>query len=497
MIGKDNVSDSNTITCNIVENDSAESNITGSNTEVSINDIEIQKNFIRLIKEINKDAGRKYYIATFGCQMNENDSEKLAGMLTEMGFEEAKEIENSDIIIYNTCCVRENAEQKVYGHLGALKRIKREKPDIVIAVCGCMMQQKNVVEVITKKYRHVDLIFGTHNMYRFPELLHKILTDRQILVDVWDTEGSVIEGIPIIRKDKIKAWVTIMYGCNNFCSYCIVPYVRGRERSRKVNDVVNEVRTLGQQGYKEVTLLGQNVNSYGKDLEDKSSFARLLYKINDSDLKGVERIRFMTSHPKDLSNELILAMRDCNKVCEHLHLPLQSGSSRILKEMNRRYTKEQYIYLAKRVKENIPGIALTTDIIVGFPGETDEDFIDTIDVIKKVEFDTAYTFLYSKRPGTPAAVREDQIPEEIKKKRFELLVKVQNQISKKINDTLIGKTVEILVEGTSKTNSDIYSGRTRTNKIVNFEGREDLVGSLVRVKIDKASTWSLEGTVQS
>ncbi len=497
MIGKDNVSDSNTITCNIVENDSAESNIAGSNTEVSINDIEIQKNFIRLIKEINKDAGRKYYIATFGCQMNENDSEKLAGMLTEMGFEEAKEIENSDIIIYNTCCVRENAEQKVYGHLGALKRIKREKPDIVIAVCGCMMQQKNVVEVITKKYRHVDLIFGTHNMYRFPELLHKILTDRQILVDVWDTEGSVIEGIPIIRKDKIKAWVTIMYGCNNFCSYCIVPYVRGRERSRKVNDVVNEVRTLGQQGYKEVTLLGQNVNSYGKDLEDKSSFARLLYKINDSDLKGVERIRFMTSHPKDLSNELILAMRDCNKVCEHLHLPLQSGSSRILKEMNRRYTKEQYIYLAKRVKENIPGIALTTDIIVGFPGETDEDFIDTIDVIKKVEFDTAYTFLYSKRPGTPAAVREDQIPEEIKKKRFELLVKVQNQISKKINDTLIGKTVEILVEGTSKTNSDIYSGRTRTNKIVNFEGREDLVGSLVRVKIDKASTWSLEGTVQS
>jgi tRNA-2-methylthio-N6-dimethylallyladenosine synthase len=497
MIGKDNVSDSNTITCNIVENDSAESNIAGSNTEVSINDIEIQKNFIRLIKEINKDAGRKYYIATFGCQMNENDSEKLAGMLTEMGFEEAKEIENSDIIIYNTCCVRENAEQKVYGHLGALKRIKREKPDIVIAVCGCMMQQKNVVEVITKKYRHVDLIFGTHNMYRFPKLLHKILTDRQILVDVWDTEGSVIEGIPIIRKDKIKAWVTIMYGCNNFCSYCIVPYVRGRERSRKVNDVVNEVRTLGQQGYKEVTLLGQNVNSYGKDLEDKSSFARLLYKINDSDLKGVERIRFMTSHPKDLSNELILAMRDCNKVCEHLHLPLQSGSSRILKEMNRRYTKEQYIYLAKRVKENIPGIALTTDIIVGFPGETDEDFIDTIDVIKKVEFDTAYTFLYSKRPGTPAAVREDQIPEEIKKKRFELLVKVQNQISKKINDTLIGKTVEILVEGTSKTNSDIYSGRTRTNKIVNFEGREDLVGSLVRVKIDKASTWSLEGTVQS
>ncbi len=497
MIGKDNVSDSNTITCNIVENDSAESNIAGSNTEVSINDIEIQKNFIRLIKEINKDAGRKYYIATFGCQMNENDSEKLAGMLTEMGFEEAKEIENSDIIIYNTCCVRENAEQKVYGHLGALKRIKREKPDIVIAVCGCMMQQKNVVEVITKKYRHVDLIFGTHNMYRFPELLHKILTDRQILVDVWDTEGSVVEGIPIIRKDKIKAWVTIMYGCNNFCSYCIVPYVRGRERSRKVNDVVNEVRTLGQQGYKEVTLLGQNVNSYGKDLEDKSSFARLLYKINDSDLKGVERIRFMTSHPKDLSNELILAMRDCNKVCEHLHLPLQSGSSRILKEMNRRYTKEQYIYLAKRVKENIPGIALTTDIIVGFPGETDEDFMDTIDVIKKVEFDTAYTFLYSKRPGTPAAVREDQIPEEIKKKRFELLVKVQNQISKKINDTLIGKTVEILVEGTSKTNSDIYSGRTRTNKIVNFEGREDLVGSLVRVKIDKASTWSLEGTVQS
>jgi len=286
-----------------------------------------------------------------------------------------------------------------------------------------------------------------------------------------------------------------MYGCNNFCSYCIVPYVRGRERSRSINDIVNEVRTLGHHGYKEITLLGQNVNSYGKDSEDKSSFAQLLYKIND--LEGIERIRFMTSHPKDLSYELILAMRDCNKVCEHLHLPLQSGSSRVLKYMNRRYSKEQYIDLVGRVKENIPGIALTTDIIVGFPGETDEDFMDTIDVIKKIEFDTAYTFLYSKRTGTPAAVRDDQVPEHIKKKRFDLLVRVQNQISKKMNDKLINETVEVLVEGTSKTNLDIFTGRTRTNKIVNFRCEEKLVGNLVKVKIDKAFTWSLEGSMQS
>lgn len=487
-----------------------------------------------MVKEINTNtntnisaiSSKKYYIATFGCQMNENDSEKLAGMLIEMGYEETEEIDKSDIIIYNTCCVRENAEQKVYGHLGALKRIKKEKPDTVIAVCGCMMQQKKVVEFITQKHRHVDLIFGTHNMYRFPELLYKILTDRKILVDVWDEEGSVVEGIPVLRKDKVKAWVTIMYGCNNYCSYCIVPYVRGRERSRSLDDVVNEVKTLGCQGYKEITLLGQNVNSYGKDLKNKSSFANLLYKINDSinnnirndicnnisdnvnttdfedekntgSIKNIERIRFMTSHPKDLSDELILAIRDCNKVCEHLHLPLQSGSSRILKDMNRRYTKEQYIDLAEKVKESIPGIALTTDIIVGFPGETDEDFMDTIDVIKRVEFDTMYTFLYSKRKGTPAAEREDQVPENVKKERFELLVNVQNQISKRINDKLVGETIEVLVEGISKTNPSIYTGRTRTNKIVNFKGREDLVGELVKVNIDKAFTWSLEGTVQS
>ncbi|NSW89960.1 MAG: tRNA (N6-isopentenyl adenosine(37)-C2)-methylthiotransferase MiaB [Firmicutes bacterium] len=463
------------------------------NMTVTAKEMELQRKFMRQVAELNQGMGKKYHIATFGCQMNENDSEKLAGMLTEMGYEETDEIEESHVIIYNTCCVRENAENKVYGHLGALKRIKHERPDTIIAVCGCMMQQGDVVDHIISKYRHVDLVFGTHNLYRFPELLYSLLKDRQVLVDVWNSEGSIIEGIPIVRKDGVKAWVTIMYGCNNFCSYCIVPYVRGRERSRSMDDIVNEVKALVIQGYKEITLLGQNVNSYGKDLNNKSSFAELLYRINEID--GLERIRFMTSHPKDLSDSLIYAMKDCTKVCEHLHLPLQAGSSRILKEMNRRYTKDQYLELVKKVKENIPGISITTDIIVGFPGETDEDFMDTIDVIKKVEFDTAYTFLYSKRKGTPAAERDDQVPENIKKKRFDLLVEIQNRISRKINNSLVNQTVEILVEGPSKTNQEMYTGRTRTNKIVNFSGNKALVGNIVKVKINKALTWYLEGEV--
>jgi tRNA-2-methylthio-N6-dimethylallyladenosine synthase len=440
-----------------------------------------------------KSTDKKYYIATFGCQMNENDSEKLGGMLTKMGFTETQEIEDSNIIIYNTCCVRENAEKKVYGHLGALKKLKREKPDTVIAVCGCMMQQKDVVDTILKKYRHVDLIFGTHNMHRLPDLLYTFYKNKKTLADVWDSEGLVVEGLPILRKENIKAWVTIMYGCNNFCSYCIVPYVRGRERSRKAGDVLKEIEVLDQQGYKEITLLGQNVNSYGKDLEEGLNFAQLLYRINDKDLKSIKRLRFMTSHPKDLSNELIIAMKDCDIVCKHLHLPLQSGSNRILKNMNRNYTKEQYLGLVEKVKEAMPEISLTTDIIIGFPEEKDEDFLDTIEMTKKAQFDTAYTFLYSKRSGTPAAKKENQVPHEIKKERFDLLAKVQNQISKKINDRLIGKTLEVLVEGISKTNPDMYTGRTETNKIVNFEAKDNLIGNFINIKINDAYTWSLNG----
>jgi tRNA-2-methylthio-N6-dimethylallyladenosine synthase len=467
--------------------------------EVCAEDIALQQQYIEKVKELNflsaaqKGKPKHYSISTFGCQMNENDSERLAGMLNAMGYTETGDIQQSDIILYNTCCVRENAELKVYGHLGALKKLKRENPDLVIAVCGCMMQQSEVVEHIRQKYGHVDLIFGTHNLYRFPELLHKALVHKETVIDIWESSGVIAENMPITRKESVKAWITVMYGCNNFCSYCIVPYVRGRERSRRVDDIVNEVKTLGRQGYKEITLLGQNVNSYGKDFGDSTDFADLLEKVNE--VEGISRIRFMTSHPKDLSDKLIEAMRNCEKVCEHLHLPVQAGSSKVLKEMNRKYTKEQYLDLVSRIRARIPGISLTTDIIVGFPGETEEDFEDTLSVLKQVRFDMAYTFLYSKRTGTPAAKRPEQVPEEIKKQRFDRLLEVQNKISKEINDGLLHKEVEVLVEGLSKNSARKYSGRTRTNKIVNFKGSNELVGKLVKVRIEKIHTWSLEGTI--
>ncbi|MCX7710379.1 MAG: tRNA (N6-isopentenyl adenosine(37)-C2)-methylthiotransferase MiaB [Clostridia bacterium] len=456
-------------------------------------EVEIQKDFIRKIKEINQGRLLKYSLSTFGCQMNENDSERLAGMLSDMGYMETEKNSDSDLIIFNTCCVRENAEEKVYGHLGALKKLKRENPNLIIAVCGCMMQQPEVVEYIKKTYRHVELVFGTHNLYKFPELLYNAVNSKETIIDVWESSGSIVENLPIERKDGVKAWVTIMYGCNNFCSYCIVPYVRGRERSRSVSDIVHEVMTLGQQGYKEITLLGQNVNSYGKDLSDGTSFAGLLHELDK--VEGIERIRFMTSHPKDLSDDLIYAMRDCKKVCEHLHLPIQAGSTRILNEMNRKYTKEHYLDLMKKIKEIIPEIALTTDIIVGFPGETEEDFLETLDVMQTVRYDSAYTFLYSKRTGTPAAKMESQVSEETKKERFQRLLEVQNRISKANNEELLGQVVEILVDGTSKNNPEMFTGRTRTNKIVNFKGNDELVGKLIQVRINKIQTWSLEGEV--
>jgi tRNA-2-methylthio-N6-dimethylallyladenosine synthase len=469
------------------------------NIKVPAEDIARQHQFIEEIKEYNagyetKEGKKKrFYLQSFGCQMNENDSERLAGMLSEMGYTENDKIEGSHLIIFNTCCVRENAELKVYGHLGALKKLKNDNPDLIIAICGCMMQQKEVVEHITSKYRHVDLIFGTHNLYKFPELLFNAVNSKETLVDVWEATGSIAEGMPIERKDRVKAWVTIMYGCNNFCSYCIVPYVRGKERSRNIDDIINEVTMLGCQGYKEITLLGQNVNSYGKDLEGNSSFAGLLKELNR--VEGIERIRFMTSHPKDLSDELIYAMRDLDKVCLHLHLPVQAGSTRILQDMNRKYTKEDYIELARKVKENIPGIAITTDIIVGYPGETEEDFQETLDVLEKVRFDSAFTFLYSKRTGTPAAKSLEQVDEEVKKDRFDRLLKVQNTISKEINDKLLGQELEVLVEGLSRNSIRTYTGRTSTNKIVNFEGTSDMVGKLVKVKIENVQTWSLGGSV--
>lgn len=450
-----------------------------------------QKEFIKLIKQNFQGNLKKYMLTTFGCQMNENDSERLMGMMSEMGYMETDKVEEADLVIFNTCCVRENAEEKVYGKLGALKKLKREKPELIISVCGCMMQQPEVVSYVKRVYKNVDLIFGTHNLYMFPELLYTAIQEKHPVIEVWESTGQIAEDMPIERKDGVKAWVTVMYGCNNFCSYCIVPYVRGRERSREIEDVVKEVTFLAKEGYKEVTLLGQNVNSYGKDLGEGTNFARLLYTVDK--IEGIDRIRFATSHPKDLSDELIIAMKECKKVCEHLHLPVQAGSSKVLHEMNRKYTKEDYLALVDKVRSEIPDISLTTDIIVGFPGETEEDFEDTLDVMRKVKFDSAYTFLYSKRTGTPAAKRLEQVPEEVMKERFQRLLDVQNEISKELNDKLYGDIVEVLVEGPSKTNEEFMTGRTRTNKVVNFKGGQELKGRLVNVKISKTMTWSLDG----
>ncbi|MGE5615114.1 MAG: tRNA (N6-isopentenyl adenosine(37)-C2)-methylthiotransferase MiaB [Bacillota bacterium] len=446
---------------------------------------------MRLVREREPGLNKRYSIRTYGCQMNENDSEKLAGMLEAMGYARADRLGESDLVIYNTCCVRENAELKVYGHLGSLKALKNRKPDAIIAVCGCMAQQDRVVNHILEKYRHVDLVFGTFNLYRFPELLYKALNSEAPVVDVSAGDGHIAEGMPIRREHGVKAWITIIYGCNNFCSYCIVPYVRGRERSRKPEDIINEARMLGRQGYKEITLLGQNVNSYGKDLAEKISFAGLLRRLNEVD--GIERIRFMTSHPKDLSDELILAMRDCGKVCEHLHLPVQAGSNAVLKDMNRKYTREHYFALVNRIREHVPDISITTDIIVGYPGETDKDFEDTLDLVERVKFDFVYTFLYSKRMGTPAAEKGWEVSEEVKKARFDALVSIQNEIGREINERLAGKVLEVLVEGPSKNNINVLTGRTRTNKIVNFKGNPEMTGRLANVKITGTGTWSLDG----
>jgi len=451
----------------------------------------IQDAFIHSVREMNQNMDKKYTISTFGCQMNENDSEKIAGMLEAMGYTRTDRQEESDLILFNTCCVREHAEQKVYGHLGALKALKSKKPDMIIAVCGCMMQQPEIVSHIKNTYRHVDLVFGTHNLHKLPELLYKALSSDEMVVSVEESEGMIAEGLPIRREHGVKAWLTIMYGCNNFCSYCIVPYVRGRERSRRLSDIIDEARMLGRQGYKEITLLGQNVNSYGLDRNDGSSFAGLLRNLQE--VEGIERIRFMTSHPKDLSDDLIYAMRDLSKVCEHIHLPVQAGGNAVLAKMNRKYTREYYFQLVDKIRQHVPGISVTTDIIVGFPGETDYDFEETLDLVERVRFDYVYTFLYSRRTGTPAAKMEAQVSEDVKKARFEKLLEVQNRIGREVNEKLIGKTEEVLVEGLSKTNITTLTGRTRTNKIVNFKGSTDLIGRLVDVKIEKAGTWSLDG----
>lgn len=426
--------------------------------------------------------------------MNEEDSEKLSGMLIKMGYEKTGNENDADIIVFNTCCVRENAELKVYGNIGRLKNLKKSKPDLIIAVCGCMMQQHDIAQNIKRKYPYVNIILGTHNIHKFPELIYNTMNSQNTILDVWEGEGDVVEGVPIKRENRASALVTIMYGCNNFCSYCIVPYVRGRERSREPNQIVDEVKGLVKEGYKEITLLGQNVNSYGKGLEGEINFPKLLRLLNE--IEGLERIRFMTSHPKDLSDELIYAMRDCNKVCRHIHLPVQSGSTRLLKIMNRNYTKEKYIEIADKMKKEIPGIAITTDIIVGFPGETEDDFNETMDLVEKVRFDSAFTFLFSKRKGTPAFNMAGQIDDETMHKRFNSLVDLLNAISLEKNMEYEGRTVKVLVEGLSKNDETKLTGRTDTGKLVNFTSDNmELEGKIVDVKITQAQTWSLNGTV--
>ncbi|SCN26081.1 (Dimethylallyl)adenosine tRNA methylthiotransferase MiaB [Clostridium sp. N3C] len=432
-----------------------------------------------------------YYIETWGCQMNEEDSEKLSGMLKNIGYSKTDSKDKADIIIFNTCAVRENAELKVYGNLGALKKLKEKKPDLIIAICGCMMQQKGMAENIIKKYPFVDIIFGTHNSYKFPEYLNRVKQEGKSVIEVLDKEEGIVEGIPVDRKSDIKAFVTITYGCNNFCTYCIVPYVRGRERSRQPEEIIKEIKSLVAQGYKEVTLLGQNVNSYGKGLEGDVNFAKLLRMVNE--IEGLERIRFMSSHPKDLTMEVIQAIKDCDKVCNQIHLPVQSGSTRILKKMNRSYNREQYLELVRNIKKEIPNVAITTDIIVGFPGETEEDFQDTLDLVKEVEYDSAFTFIYSRRKYTPADRMEDQIDDAVKHERFNRLVQVVNEISAKKNKEYQDKIVKVLVEGKSKNDDSKLTGRTETGKLVNFIGKEDSIGKIIEVKITEALTFSLNG----
>ncbi|ADK15185.1 tRNA (N6-isopentenyl adenosine(37)-C2)-methylthiotransferase MiaB [Clostridium autoethanogenum] len=443
-----------------------------------------------MINNVEK-ATKNFFIETWGCQMNEEDSEKLSGMLKRLGYKRTEDRSSADLIIFNTCCVRENAELKVYGNLGMLKKLKIKNPNLIIAICGCMMQQKDMAKNIIKRFPFVDIIFGTHNAYKFPEYLNRVQQENTSVIEIQDKESGIVEGLPIDRESNVKAFVTITYGCNNFCTYCIVPYVRGRERSRKPEDIEKEIKELISKGYKEITLLGQNVNSYGKTLEPKVSFSDLLRRINSID--GVERIRFMTSQPKDLTEDVVDAVAECSKVCEQIHLPVQSGSTSLLKKMNRSYSKEGYLNLVKMIREKVPDAAITTDIIVGFPGETEEDFEETLNLAREVQYDSAFTFIYSKRKGTPAYDFEDQIPEDIKHERFNRLVEVINESSARKNKDYEGRTEEILVEGTSKNDNTKLTGRTRSGKLVNFKGNKKDIGKLVKVQITKATSFSLLG----
>ncbi len=444
------------------------------------------------IREFERKNGRcpTAFTQTFGCQMNARDSEKLTGILEKIGYKQA-ESEEADFVIYNTCTVRENANNKVWGRLGYLNAYKKQHPHMKIALCGCMMQEPEVIEKLRKSYRFVDLVFGTHNIYKFAELLAEALEQEGMFIDVWKGTDQIVEDLPIERKYAFKSGVNIMFGCNNFCSYCIVPYVRGRERSRKPQDILREIERLAADGVVEIMLLGQNVNSYGKTLEEPMTFAQLLSEVEK--LEGIERIRFMTSHPKDLSDELIEVMANSNKICNHLHLPLQSGSSRILKKMNRRYDKEQYLALAAKIRKAMPGLALTTDIIVGFPGETEEDFEETMDVVRQVGYDSAFTFIYSKRTGTPAAAMEEQVPEAVVKERFDRLLKEVQRGAAERARALTGSVEKVLAEEINEQDEALVTGRMGNNFIVHFPGTEDLIGKIVNVKLKECRGFYFYG----
>ncbi|MGO1469129.1 MAG: tRNA (N6-isopentenyl adenosine(37)-C2)-methylthiotransferase MiaB [Tissierella sp.] len=439
------------------------------------------------------NKSKKYIVETYGCQMNEHDSEKISWILEEMGYVLTDDIKKTDLIIYNTCAVRKSAEDKVLGKLGELKQEKRENPDLILAVCGCMMQRQEIIDIITSKYKQVDIIFGTNNIQKLPQLINNHLMTGSTITDIVEDTREIDESIDANRKYEFKSYVNIMHGCNNFCTYCIVPYTRGREISRDPKNIIEEIDNLAKNGCKEVTLLGQNVNSYGNTLDKKYTFPNLLKDIND--IEGIERIRFMTSHPKDISDELINSYGRLDKLCNHLHLPVQSGSNRILKLMNRKYTRESYLNNIEKIRNEKPDISITTDIIVGFPGETEEDFNETLELVKEVRFDSAYTFLYSIREGTPAASMQEQVPNKVKHARFQRLIALLREIGLKENEELLNQIVPILVEGTDTNNKNTLNGKTTTGKIVYFKGSDRLIGNIVNVKINNVKNFSLEGIV--
>lgn len=468
-----------------------------NSTDVT-NELERQNYYIEQcrewLKKQNEILGRPLTCTakTFGCQMNAKDSEKLLGILKEIGYVET-ESENADFVLYNTCTVRENANLKVYGHLGYMQNLKKKNPFMMIAMCGCMMQEPEVVEKIKKSYKFVDIVFGTHNIFKLAELIYRRIKTGKMYIDIWKDTDMIVEDLPIERKFSFKSGVNIMFGCDNFCSYCIVPYVRGRERSRKSEDIIREIENLVKDGVVEVMLLGQNVNSYGKGLDEKITFAELLRRVDA--IEGLKRIRFMTSHPKDLSDELIEVMKNSKKICRHLHLPIQSGSNRILKIMNRKYTREKYLEEVQKIKEAMPDIAITTDIIVGFPGETEEDFLDTMDIVKQVRYDSAFTFIYSKRTGTPAAKMENQVPKDVIKDRFDRLLDEIQKISAEETQKRIGSIQPVLVEDVNSHDNSLMTGRLSHNTLVHFKGTPDMIGRIYNVKLESAKGFYYMGTI--